>query len=139
MLSSTDQLQVLRIGRSKVVIDPLGRILFHHLYSGGFFRAGYQFGWLWDSVDPTGLGVNFKVLYYANLKRLNLRLFLKDDFTNAYEAYPKAFLDFSMKHRAFISIKGVLIYVASLSLFKIVPSDYSAVVELLVGLDGREV
>ena len=136
MLSSTDQLQVIRIGRSKVVIDPLHRLAFYNLYAGGMARAGFQFQWLGEA-DQVGLGVNFKVLSFCNASHLTLCLFLKDDWVNCYVIHPQAFLDFSLRYRAFVSIKGTLIYLCSVSLFKIVPSDYYAVKDLLVGQDDK--
>ena len=131
MLSS--ELGLLRIGKARAVVDPLKRVLFYHLYAGGMVRAGYQFGWVAESLDPTGLGVAFPVLSYANSSRLVLRIFLREDWFNAYAVHPQTFLEFALKHQAFLTIKGVLVYVPSLSVFRIVPDGYSKVKELLLG------
>ncbi len=121
-------IQNYKIGNSRLIIEPEKRYIYHHIKTL-FQKAGYQYGWT-SKHDPVAVGIDFRILKFAHDNKLKLRIFIGEDFTNCYECNTTDFLEFSLQNHAIMNIKGVVIYIASLDLFKIFPDNYSDILDL---------
>lgn len=106
------------------IVDSNNGILYLNLRSGPMFSAGSRFKWI-PTHQPLGCGVDSEEVKACLRHGLKIRVFLKADFSTAYEIDSNKFYELSVKYRAAMNLGGVLVWLCPLDVFKPVIGDYS--------------